>query len=453
MSYNNVNTSADKKYISALDSILDTREIDSTVFDIYREKDFTDILFIADRKRPVKQLTAFYSWVNDQLFKPIIVQSASSSGTRTPTTVVTAATSDFVRPGDVAKFTDGKVCIAQTVTTSSDKDSILWKEVSGSTAIVTAGDTIYVFSYAGGERGDAPANKTFGYSKYSNRIQIFAESDSVTDVQNVSTLEAHVNGKDTYVVKSHIDKLKILMGGINAAFIGGDISDAAFSDASPNLVDQNQPTAGGGGGAVQTTRGLDKWTTAYGITQQANAGSANGNVLVGDFNTLCDSLNTNRAPEEQLVLASNKARRGFDNFIKNLPSSGGLTSVRLVIDGKELDATVDKFSYGGYEFNFKTMPILNHPMFSQVAIGKSAYFLPLNGRVPVEGGGEAPCIGTAYAPANEPLGNELIGESQSGTKAPLYPSGHIREFKTSWVSYQGLDVKTPTFFARMQVSA
>jgi hypothetical protein len=72
-------------------------------------------------------------------------------------------------------------------------------------------------------------------------------------------------------------------------------------------------------------------------------------------------------------------------------------------------------------------------------------------RVPVEGGGDAPSLRTRYKPSDFPMGNEMIGEMQSGACAPVYRSGHINEFKTSWKSIQGFECLTPTFLGRLRV--
>lgn len=450
---------ADKKFISALDPMIDVRAIEHNVYDIWREEDFSDILNLADRKSPVAVPT-YHSWVNTQLFAVGDTTGAtiSGSGTATVTVTFTAGTSGYVRKGDVVLTATGDSASVQSVTLTSGQDVVIIKSVTGANIVVTAGDKLPIYSVAVGEKSDAMQNIRFGYTKYSNKVQIFTETSEVTDIQKASKLEAHINGSDVYVVKDHLDKLSLLKAKINGAFIASDMSATSFSDSNPSLVDQNIVTNGGGGGAIQTTRGLNKYVETYGVALSAvGSGSTgspvpNGSVSITDFDNVVDSLNAQRADMSQMIVASNSVRTGFDKFIKNLASSG-ITSSRLVIDGKELDTTVEKFTYGGFDFNFTTLPILRHSNYANNVIGKSAYFLPLNGRAKIYGGDYQPAMGVKYIPSQTMLGSDLIGEMQYGGLAPVTPSGSQSLFGTRWVSTQGFQMLAPSQTLRLKVKA
>jgi hypothetical protein len=235
-----------KSYVSALDPLLDTREINKYVTDVYNEEQLTDILGWADRKMPTKQ--PFYStFINESLFKQIIPSSSSGSGTTSVTLVLTAATSGITKVQDEIKFVDNTVGIVYSVSTASGIDTVVVKSVSGANITVSNSDKLAVMSIAMGERADAPANERFGVTRYFNKYQIFAITSEITDVQNASTVEVEFNGQNKYIVKDHIEKTIKLKGQINAAFWGGDMSVTSYSDTNPILTDQNIVSGGGGG--------------------------------------------------------------------------------------------------------------------------------------------------------------------------------------------------------------
>lgn len=440
-----------KQYVSALDSMLDTREINKHVTDVQNEDMLTDILGLADRKLPTKQ--PFYNtYVNQQLFYQIIPTSVGSNNSVQISLVLNAATSGLAKVQDEVKFVDNTVGIVYSVSTASGIDTVVIKSASGANMTCTASDKVAIISIAMGERADAPANERYGVTRYFNKYQIFPITSQITDVQNASTIEIEVNGSNKFIVKDHIEKTIKLKGMVNAAFIGGDMSNTSFSDTTPFLTDQNIVSGGGGGGAVQTTRGIDKYIELYGISAAAS-GYANNVVTLDDFGAFSDFLTAARAPQDYLLLGGKKARRVCDNLLKNLGSSG-VTSVRLVVDGKEIDFTVEKFTYGGYTWHFSTMPIFDHPiLFSQVIISKSLYAIPYNKQCKVLGGGYDPCIRSRYVPNQSKFGNEMIGEVHGGAISPINPNGYVQEWKTVWNTIQGLECLGVQHYARLRVLA
>ena len=93
-----------KSYVSALDPVLDTREINKMVADIYNEDALTDILGFGDRKMPIATGQPIYrTFVNESIFKlgDTTGASVSGSGTVSVTTAFTAATSGYTQVGDL----------------------------------------------------------------------------------------------------------------------------------------------------------------------------------------------------------------------------------------------------------------------------------------------------------------------------------------------------------------
>lgn len=446
MSYGNIT----KSYVSAVDPIIDTREINKQVADIANQDFLTDILNWGDRKKviPTGQ-PIYYTFVNESVFKKVTITSVTSgSGSTSLILVLTAATSGNTKVQDLLKFTDNNVGIVYAVSTSSGVDTITVKSVSGANITATGADKLAVFSVAMGERSDAPSNERFGLTRYSNKYQIFSVTSEITDVQNAATVEVEFEGQPKWAVKDHIDKATKLKGVVNAAIIGGDISNTTFSDSNPILVDQNIVTGGGGGGAVQTTRGIDKYIELYGTALNTGGGA----YTIGAVDDMLDNLTAQKAPTDYLIVGGKKARRKVDTFWKALGSSG-VQSVRLMFDGKEIDMTVDKVTYGGYDLHYMTMPLLDNPdMFSEVVISKSLYAMPYNSSVKVMGGGFEPVMSIRYVPAQNQYGTEMIGETHSGALSPINPNGTVQEWKTIWTTKQGVENLAPNFLLRQQVS-
>lgn len=442
-----------KGYVSALDPNIDTRENDARVNDLYRENELTDILTLADRKMPIQSGQPTYgTWVNEDLFKIIDSTGATvlTSGTPQVTTTATAATSLVARKADLVIFPNNVVGQIQSVTTSGGQDTIVIKSVGGGNITHTAGQKLSLFSIAMGERSDAPTNLRFGVGRYLNKWQIFSETSQITDVQMAAVLDITINGERKWTFKDAIDKKIRLKGFMNAAFWAGDLSATTFTDASPALVDQNIVSGGGGGGGVQTTRGIDKYIASYGVSTQA---ATLGAVDFTDINAHIDAVIAVRGPSKFMVVGSSQAIRAYSTFLKGLNSSG-VNSVRLVIDGNDVNTSVDRFTHSGKELNFSTMPIFDHPtLLAYTTIPKHLYWIPYDNKVQVYGGGEfAPAIRQRYI-RNQGEGNEMIGESYDGAWHPVRPQGTVQEAKTVMTTRCGIEVLTPQFFSRQRVIA
>lgn len=445
-------------YVSAVDSMLNTREIQNQVVDVQNEAGLLELNINLGNTMPVQQ-PVYYHFVNEPLFKLIDTTGATvtGSGTRTVTiTGVTAATSGFNRANDqlLLPSTGNKTALIQSVTTTTGQDTIVIKGVDGGNITVTAGDKLASVSVAVGERSDTPLNKRYGFSKYSNKVQTFRETSQITDIENAMALEVTFNGQNKIIVKDQLEKAILFKGYINNAYFTGDMSDATYTDASPALVDNNAPTNGGGGGPVQTTRGIDKYITGQGGIVVAAA--TPGTVISADINTLLDAFTANRAPKEIFLAGASAARGTFDAYIQNLNSSG-ITSARLEMTNKNVDTIVESYRYRNYRLNFGNLPILDHPIItSQTIIAKCMYAWAMNGRVKVmgdSGATEMPNMQIRYFAKQTKYGTDMINEIQSGAFNPVNPTGTVAEWRVDWQTTQGLECLAPQWMARMRVLA
>lgn len=437
-----------KPYVSALDPILDTREINKLITDVQNEDELSDILNYGNKKMPTKQ-PVYYTFYDDPIIKSVTCTSNTSTGTTQVTPALNAASSGYTRNGDLVMFTNNVVGIVTNVATASGIDTLTIKAVAGANITLGATDTLSLFSRANGENSSTPVNIRYGLTRQSNKYQIFRETSRITDVQNASTIEVEFQGQPKYIFKDHWEKTVKMKSDVNAAFWGGDMSVTSYSDSNPILTDPVVNVDGlSGGGAVQTTRGVNKYIDLYGT---ALVNGSLGTYQKANLDDIVTNLIAVRAPKDYLVIGSTLAKTTTDTYYKALGSSG-VQSVRLVIDGKEMDLTVDKVTYGKFNLNYTVMPILDHPVtFGFSTIPKNQFYLPLNNKVKVEGGGSDDQIRVRYVPKQTVYGNDMTNEIHYGALNPVNPNGVGLFTGTDWSSAQGLEVLAPQFLIKQRV--
>lgn len=429
-----------KQYVSALDSILDTREINKLITDVQNEAELSDILGLANKKMPTKQ-PVYYTFYDDPIIKSITVTSNTGTGTVTVTPALSSATSGYTRKGDLVLFTNNIVGLVTDVSTSSAIDTLTIKSVAGVNITLGATDTLAIFSRAQGENAYSPQNLRYGLTRQTNKYQIFRETSRITDVQSASTIEVEFQGKPYYTFKDQWEKTIKMKSDINAAYIAGDMSVTSYSDTTPFLTDTITGPTGEvgspGNGPVQTTRGLNKYVDLYGLTLVPGTLDVFQKATLDE---LVAGLISLRAAKKQLGICSSITKTLIDTYLKNLGSSG-VTSVRLIIGGKEADLEVDRLKYGGFDFNWAVMPMFDHPVtLASGTITDHVYYLPYDNKVKVQGGGSDDQIRVRYVPRQGPYGNDMIDEIHSGAFSPVNPNGVGAFIGVDWTTKQGLEV-------------
>jgi hypothetical protein len=427
-----------KAFVSAI-NFLDQRDINPNLLDVARDAAFTDIMKLVGRYKEAK-VPIYNYFVNNNVFADATVASVSSGyGTAIITVVLTSATSGYARLNDLVRSSNlnmvGQQGLITAVTSVSGVDTIKIQSVNNMPMYAALNDTLSFSSNAFGENSVAPPNRKYGVTRYINQVQVFREVDEISDIQKVSKVEISINGQPYYTPLNHIYKLKSLNGFISAQMIAGVQSSTLFSDASPYLQDAN-------GNPIQTTMGMDQYITTYGITNQV---ATLGTVGFTDVNTMIDSFIANKAPHNQMGFLGSRARRPWDVWLKNLGSSG-VTSVRMIIDGKQIDMEVDRFTYGNFEFEFIYLPIFDHPqLFGPTItpdINGSVYWIPKE-KIQVEGGGMEGRIQIRYLPkamaGGNSMSNGIITEWHTGALAPI-PTNSQMYWHTDWYTVQGLEM-------------
>lgn len=440
-----------KSYLSALDSILDTREINKQVADVYNEVELSDILGIGGKKLPTMQ-PVYYSFYDDPLVKAVTVTSNTGTGTTQVTPALSAATSGYTRLNDIVLFANNISGLVTNVSTSSGIDTLTIKSVSGANITLGATDTLSIYSRARGENSYGGTNLRFGVTRLTNKYQIFDELSVITDVQNASTVEVEFQGKPYWFFKDQWEKTVKLKSAINAAFIAGDMSSSSFSDTNAFLTDTvtsptgNFPSAGNGN--VQTTRGLNRYVDLYGVSL---VNGTLGTYQKANLDEYVAAALAQRSWKRVLAVTGTLAKTTVDTYLKSLGSSG-VNSVRLVVGGKELDLEVDRLKYGGFEINYSVMPMFDHPVtLASGTITKNIYYLPLDGKVKVEGGGSEDMLRVRYVPKQTIYGNDMINEIHGGALSPVNPNGDAMCISTRWVTAQGFEILAPTQLIKQKV--
>jgi hypothetical protein len=427
-----------KAFVSAI-SFLDQRDINPNLIDQSRDAAFTDIMKLVGRYKEAK-VPIYNYFVNNDVFADGVVASVSSGyGTAIMVVVLTSASSGYARIGDLVRSSNpnmvGQQALVTQVTSVSGVDTVKLQSVNNNPLYAVANDNLAFSSNAFGEESTAPPNRKYGVTRYINQVQVFREVDEITDIQKASKVEISINGQPYYTPLNHIYKLKSLNGFISSMMIAGVQSITLFSDSSPYLTDVN-------GNPVQTTMGMDQYITTYGATNQV---ATLGTVAFSDVNSMIDSFLANKAPHEQMGFLGSRAKRPFDVWLKNLGSSG-VNSVRLIIDGKDVNMEVDRFSYGNFEFEFIYLPIFDHPVLFGPTItpdiNGSVYWIPKD-KVQVEGGGMEPRLQIRYLPkamaGGNTMSNGIITEWHTGALAPI-PTSSQMLWHTDWYTVQGLEM-------------
>jgi hypothetical protein len=437
-----------KSYVSAI-SLLDDRTINPALIDIHNQEGLTDLMSIMGRYEKT-DMAEYHNFVNQAIrvqgdTTGATIVGSGSAATLTGVTL-TAATSGFARLGDIAKLPNGQNAIVTVITTASSQDTLTLKSVNGANLTLVASNKIDFFSSAVGEASKAPTNRRTSMTKYSNLIQRFREVNEVTDVAKVSPIVVSFGGQNFYHVKEAAEKFIKFKDDVNGAMFGGTKSATKYEDASPVLVD---PV---GGGATQTTGGLDEYIVARGAT---NTVATPGTYALADMANMEDAFLAKKAPKDFIAVTSSKAKRAIDNCFKAL-GSASIQSARLEVAGKELDLQVDKISYGGFSFQYKVLPILDTlDMFSQTSIVKSIYYIP-TGNVNTVKSGSQPRIKIRYQDhgitANN-KGSEIWAEWHTGAAAPAGTgaTGEDANWKIHYQTAQGLEVLGAEHFGKQIV--
>ena len=124
-----------KSFVSAID-FLDQREIDPNIYDQSRDRAFTDIFKIVDRRK-ASTMPTYHNFVNNDVYEVGEISAVTSTGlAQIQFTINTAST--FPRVGDMVKSSNinniGKQARVQAVTFASGTATLTVRSVGGNAA-------------------------------------------------------------------------------------------------------------------------------------------------------------------------------------------------------------------------------------------------------------------------------------------------------------------------------
>lgn len=446
-----------KRYVSAIDPMLDIREIKQQIVDIQNDKSFMSLLTSLDGKTaftpPQDAINSaiFHSWQNDALQEILSLASSTIVGSGTTALSVTglaAAAQGKLIIGDLLALQAGGVVRVMTVPSASAFTAV---SVDGSNVTLTNTQVSAIIGNAFESSSTVTIGRRNGLTKLSNVVQVFRDVLETTDIEMQNGVEFKINGENRMLPYESIRLKDRHYLGISAALFMGRLSTTRFSDAAPTM-------AGSNGNGIQTTRGLDQYITDYGIDDQV---AALGTLALADLADVVQKLVANRSTQDYLIGCNTGISIQFSNLLKNLPSSGAVNSARINVQGKEIDLDVTKFNYGGYNFNISNMGLLDNAQIMSTGAtlmpqAKCAYFLPL-GKAKTVKNGMSPFMSYKYLSqptmsSGNRVVNGMTSETRTGGLAPT-ATNTTRNLLLEMTTTVGLEILNPQAFLRMKVNS
>lgn len=416
-----------KQYVSSV-SFLDQREILNKVLDITNEESsFLDIMELTGRSSVTAQPN-YHHFVNEELYVLATVTSGGATPATSLTLTIDATAYASTNVGELVLFPSGKVGY---VVSKGSSNTIVVKSVEGVNITVADGGKISFFSNAAGEGSLSPAAKKWGVTKYFNQVQTFKGKFEVSDIEKASKVEVEFQGKPFYMYKGQHESLMKFRGDISAALMFGRLSSTQYGDASPALTDAE-------GKPIQTTMGLDQYVTTYGVNQSL---ATAGTLALADIQTLTQTLNKARCPQEYFLFLGTTQNILFDNLFNNLGNSALLSQgARFQIAGKNLDLGIDTVKIYGRTFHKKYLPLLDHKNIINFTgaydASSAAYGVPAT-KIKTNDGQMLDRIGVKYMAGD---GTDLkYREILLGGLAPV-PTNERSVLEIHYSSTQGLEV-------------
>lgn len=261
--------------------------------------------------------------------------------------------------------------------------------------VVTAGDTLSIFSNAFSEGSGQPSGALRGTYKYQNYAQIIKETVSVTGTEMTqqpwfkrNTLGTNITAY-WYLGQLDIDYRMQLR--IDGAMLFNKIT------TNTNAVDATTNRA------IKTTEGLYPYIRSKGNTYT----KALGSYSVTDFDEIDRILDQESVGKKSLILAGIKRHQEFENILVEYFSDTNIQFAHKrmnseIFNGDESIGATVNFKYltkSERTFMFKRFNNLNNPKTYGApgyTLNESAVFLPVNRKKDPESGKMVDSIGCRY---------------------------------------------------------
>ncbi len=442
-----------KPVVSAISVLMDHRDIFNKLVNPNNDARFFDIAFMTNRL--VKTEAAWFdSALSDRLIQPLDTTGATKSGDGQPGTflVITGIpvlASGFAQVSDILDFPDGAQGVIRNVTTAAGKDTLTVQSVNTLPLNFTIGDKLGTGENMQSEGSTGPKPLRRGMTFIRNVTQIQRWAISQTDVQKSSKTELDFgNGDHRIFVHEEGNMVLRAMAGLGKQFWAGQPGGTLFSTPNPVL-------AGVNGLAEQKSRGAYNYiTTGGGVNDQV---AVAGTVTNDDMTDFFAKLDANKSPRNGSLFGARLAISPLNSFLKGLGSSG-VTSGRLMVDGKELNFDTEEFTWDGFNMKMMEQPVLanvdglgyniNANVKSNIA--NSLYYFP-EGNAPTSDGGTAPYWQIRYMEANPGMSPgeglpAIFNRFETGALASTGATNTVMEQRIDMVANCGPQFLLPQHF-------
>lgn len=445
-----------KNQISLVD-FLDQREIFNKIVDVTRERVAFDIPMLMARMGryvPTSQ-TSYHHFVNTELFQTETIiasptDNSGGAGTNVTVRVGSTAGTSYFQVGHTIQVpgANRRQGLVTTRVADAGGDLITLESITGSDMELANGQVLAVVSSANEEGGGFKAAMNWKPTKKVNNIQIFANKvASITDIQQMTTVEVEINGENYWLPQAEINGYFAFMKEIAMQFILGEGSGDNFVTASPSLT-------GVGGNAVSTTRGVNSYIATDGLNFP---GAFFNQALI---ESLKRQMDRRRCPNMYQVWCGSEGDVQWDNYFYGLDGNPISDSSRWEITGEDLKLGIRKFSIYDRTFAKVSLQALKEPnqtdFTNSAGFDKMMFFIPDGGEVSLDNGGSAPYMRVRYLKVADASGpnassNGIYRSSKTGNYAPV-PTNDTRTLDINWETKQGLEFLGSNFGARVLLS-
>lgn len=394
----------------------------------------------------------YFTWTRSNVMSLIDTTGATITGSGSTTVTVAMASallSGFVRRNYQLRL-GSQTAFVQSVTRLNGVATMVIKSVNGNNLTLVAGTKIPVVGNAFSDGAKPAENVVYDLSNNENFIQTFREHDEWTNGIGRQRIEVEVAGQPYYTFISHLQKAEALMCQISNALIAGNKTTNGIDNTALPLADFENKK-------VQTTSGIDEIVRTRGITSDA---TTPGVWTLDDIADLEDAIVAAYGPDDYFALASTKSRRPIAYYGKNLTGTGGLTQVRMGVNGREIDMMVEKITLpGGKSLEIIKLPIMDDPAgIGATDISNYMYLLP-KGNTTTKDSGVQPRLSLRTMKQYAINGNGMltntgmypVRETHTGGLAP-YPTNGELIWNTDWDCELGLDLLVAEHTARIKMA-
>jgi len=434
-------------------SLLYQPDIRKELIKRYQDDDFVNFLDKTGawtKKTDDKFVTAFDSPLN------IVVDTTGATVTNSGTATVTVtnlqgANANQLIVGKMVMFPNGLQGRVQTVTTTTlANDTVTIRSTAAGNPNLTlvAGGILVPYSNHQEEGSLQPAPEIWPLTTLTQLIGIFRKTGGITDVaraRNNGSFRLEIGGKEAMGSWQAVRTLMSHRADIGYGLLMDEITDPNFTNTTPTVV-------GAQGSGVQFGRGLVPTIRDFGWNYSL---TTLGTPTLADLEGITNLITAVRGADEYMLVGSRAAVARMSSFFKNL-GSAGLTSVRMMVNGREVDLTVEEFTFGGRTFRMAAWNTFDNQqvLLTSNAVSKTLYAIPYGTAHVYSGGGkDVPYMGVGYLPVIHPGdGTEKQAEVHLGALAVNPTSGTARE---DWVyeTMCALDIANPYMFGSIRVLA